>query len=270
VKAKTRHNIAVALLCLAPLSGCVSGGGPKYISQNNVYSSKGGYNMISLQQEIEIGQHEFAKIKAKKPLTSDISKQQAARRVLNHLVKANNLQNDYPWEIVVFADNTPNAFALPGGKIAIYDGIFKYTQNDEDLAAVISHEMVHITARHATQLVSRRMSAGLVGVGPATFNGGPNTAQDPGQTLDTKTSAHIMLPYLREAEFEADRIGLLYMARAGYNPKASLRVWKRFVKSAGPCPPKTASTHPFISERIKQIEMNLPHCFGVYNNSSRS
>jgi predicted Zn-dependent protease len=265
-------NLAALLLCLAALPGCVSiTSGPQHITHNNATPTSGGFNMISLEEEIALGHREFAKVKAQKPRTRDASKQQTAQRVLNRLIAANKLQNAYPWEIIVFADNTPNAFALPGGKIGIHDGIFKYTKNDDGLAAVIAHEMVHITARHATQRVSRQMTAGIVSAGLASIiaGGDPNMAQGLGQIFGMGANVGVVLPYSREAEFEADRIGVLYMARAGYDPKESVKVWRRFEKSGGSRPPQWLSTHPYTSERIRQIEMNMPRYLSVYN-SSRS
>lgn len=141
-------GLLAAILCGVLLGGCVTSGGPQYVTSNTPRPNSGGFNMMSLQDEISIGQQQFAKMKAQKPRTRDASRQRMAESVLRRLVRANNLQNTYSWEVYVFADSTPNAFALPGGKIGLFDGIFKYTKNEAGLAAIIGHEMAHVTSRH--------------------------------------------------------------------------------------------------------------------------
>jgi len=266
---KKGYHLCFTSLCIVGLTGCITTSGPQYISLSPSKPPNSNFNLISLEEEITLGHREFAKVKAQKPLTPNASYQQTAQRVLQRLLLANNLQDAFPWEIVVFADSTPNAFALPGGKIGIHDGIFKYTQNDDGLAAVIAHEMVHITARHATQRVSRQLTAGILGAGLATIlsGGDSNTTASLTQIFDFGTHLGVVLPYSREAEFEADRIGVHYMARAGYNPEEALNVWRRFEKNIGPRPPPWLATHPPTSERIRQIQMNMPYYKTIYNQS---
>lgn len=259
-------------MCLLTLTGCVTGGGPQYVTSSTPRPSSGGFNMLSHEDEIRIGRQEFAKIRAQKPPTRDASKQRMAERVLTQLVKANNLQNSYPWEIQVFSDSTPNAFALPGGKIGLFDGVFKYAKNEAGLAAIIGHEMAHITARHAGQRATRQaMSGAGAAILAGVLSGGdPAAARALSQVFGMGAQGLVVLPYSREAEFEADRIGVLYMSHAGYDPREAIRVFERFQQAGGARPPAWLSTHPPMEQRIHQIKMNMDRYRGIYERNKRS
>ncbi len=264
---KSKICVTISLLVASVfLTGCITSAGPQYMTSNTPRPSSGGFNMMSKQDEIQIGRQEFARLKASKPRTRDASKQRDAERVLRRLVKENKLENEYPWEIYVFADNTPNAFALPGGKIGLFDGIFKYTQNDAGLASIIGHEMAHITSRHASQRATRQALSGVgAGILAGVLSGGdPAAARELSEVFGMGVQGLVVLPYSREAEFEADRIGVLYMSHGGYNPKESVKVFKRFQQMGGARPPVWLSTHPPIEQRIQQIRMNMDRYERIY------
>ena len=138
---------------------------------------------------------------------------------------------DYRWEFVVFEGKEANAFCLPGGKVGIFTGILKYTRDEAGMATVISHEVAHALARHAGERLSQSMLAQAGGLGLGAALGGvgglAGTAIMQGYSLGTQLG--ILLPYSRTQESEADHVGLILMAKAGYDPAQALEFWKRMM-----------------------------------------
>ncbi len=173
---------------------------------------------------------------------------------------------DLAWEITVIEDETPNAFALPGGKVGVHTGLFKVAENDDQLAAVMAHEVAHAIARHGSERMSQQVlvEGGLQGLGAATGNAGFVQMAAAAATLG------IILPYSRSQEAEADHIGLIYMARAGYDPRAAIKLWKNFDALGGDRPPEFVSTHPSPGSRIERLERVMPEAMEIYEQSSRN
>ena len=157
------------------------------------------------------------------------------------------------WEIVVFKDDSANAFALPGGKIGVHTGLLKVAETPGQLAAVIGHEIGHVTARHGNE----RVSEGLVAQGGLAVLG---------EVMKTKTGRQelyallgmgvqvgVLLPHSRTQESEADRIGLEIMAKAGFDPAESIELWKNMSRNGGRQPPEFLSTHPSHGSRISEL-----------------
>ena len=165
------------------------------------------------------------------------------------------------WEFTVIEDQTPNAFALPGGKVAVNVGLFKVVQNDEQLAAVLGHEIAHVAARHAAERVSQQMieQGGLQVLGAATQS--PAVVQ-----LATTAAAMvgITLPYSRAQEAEADQIGLMYMARAGFDPRQAIALWQNMERLAGEQSIEFLSTHPSAGSRIERLQAAMPKALAEY------
>lgn len=173
----------------------------------------------------------------------------------------------FDWQVSVIKDDkTQNAFALPGGKIAVYTGIFPVAQNEAGLAAILGHEVTHALARHGGE----RMSQNVVAEGAvvaATFGAAsqginPQIAQLAGGAL---SQYGFILPYSRKHESEADYIGLLLAADAGYDPHQALHVWQRMEKMSQGQPPQFLSTHPSHGTRITQIEKWMPEAMSHYH-----
>ncbi|GAA4054184.1 M48 family metallopeptidase [Flavobacterium chungnamense] len=180
----------------------------------------------------------------------------AAERWLNANGQTGYL-NDYQWEYKLVEDKAVNAWCMPGGKIVVYSGILPVTKDDTGLATVMSHEVSHALANHGQQ----RMSAGLlqqlgaVGVGVAVGNKSQETQQLAMTAYGLTTEYGGMLPFSRNHESEADRIGLILMAIAGYNPDQAVTFWERMSANAGgQAPPEFMSTHPSDATRIAQIK----------------
>jgi metalloendopeptidase OMA1, mitochondrial len=183
--------------------------------------------------------------------------------------------NEFKWEVSVIKDDgTKNAFALPGGKIAVYTGIFPVADNESGLAAIVGHEVVHALARHGSERMSQGMLAqiGLVGASIAMQTQGfsPVTSQAAMSALGVGTQVGVLLPFSRAHESEADYIGLLLAADAGYDPQESVRVWQRMQQSAGGQPHEFLSTHPGHETRIKRLTEHMPEALALYNQANKA
>lgn len=168
------------------------------------------------------------------------------------------------WEFTVIENDTPNAFALPGGKVGVHTGLFKVAENDDQLATVMAHEVAHAIARHGSERISQQMvvKGGLQGLGAATGSGSAV------QLAATAAQLGIILPYSRNQEAEADHIGLIYMARAGYDPRAAVDLWRNFDAIGGGRPPEFVSTHPSPGSRIDRLQQLMPEAMEIYRQSA--
>lgn len=180
---------------------------------------------------------------------------------------------DADWEFAVFeAPNTINAFAMPGGKVGVFSGLFKIIQNDDQLAAVLAHEIAHVAARHSHERMSHALlaQAGGLAIGGALIGSG-NTGGAGSAIMELYGfgSGVTMTAFSRDAEKEADHIGLIYMARAGYNPEEAVKVIEQLeAATAGkPKPPAWLSTHPTHPERILQMLDLMPKALEAYTKS---
>lgn len=173
----------------------------------------------------------------------------------------------YQWEFkLVKNDTTPNAWCMPGGKVMVYSGILPYTKDKNGLAVVLSHEIAHAVARHGNERMSQEMLVQMGGIALSEA-----LKQKPEQTQNIFNAAYgigsnigIMLPYSREHELEADKLGLIFMAMAGYDPGTAVAFWKRMSSMGGARPPEFLSTHPSDSKRIAEIEKALPEIMKYY------
>ncbi|MCI0749768.1 MAG: M48 family metallopeptidase [Nevskiales bacterium] len=162
------------------------------------------------------------------------------------------------WEITTFDDKQVNAFALPGGKIGVYAGLLKVAQTQDQLAAVIGHEVAHVLAGHSAERVSQQMLSQLgLQVASAT------TGVDP-QLLGIATDVFFLLPHSRTQESEADRLGLDTMARAGFDPRQAVTLWQNMRQAGGGKPPQILSTHPSDDTRIRQLQERMSLALPLY------
>src|SRR5207245_4352402 len=198
-------------------------------------------------------------LKKAKPATAPVAIAQV-RPVGRRIAEATG-RTDYQWEFNLIEDKQANAFCLPGGKVAVYTGILPLTRDDSGLAAVLGHEVSHAIARHSGERLSQQLGVqlGLVGAQLALSGRDPRMAQLGTTALGALATGAILLPFSRAQESEADHLGLIYMAKAGYDPTAARELWVRMSQSSkGQKPPEFLSTHPSDETRIKQIEMWLP------------
>jgi predicted Zn-dependent protease len=183
--------------------------------------------------------------------------------------------NEFKWEVsVIKEDGTKNAFALPGGKIAVYTGIFPVADNESGLAAIVGHEVIHALARHGSERMSQGVLAqiGLVGASIAMQTQGfsPVTSQAAMSALGVGTQVGVLLPFSRAHESEADYIGLLLAADAGYDPQEAVRVWQRMQQSSGGQPSEFLSTHPGHETRIKRLTEHMPEALALYQQANKA
>jgi metalloendopeptidase OMA1, mitochondrial len=218
------------------------------------------------QQEISMGQTAFADVVNKEPLTKNIRYQQIVERVGMRIAGVSG-RTDYQWEIKVVASDAQNAFCLPGGKIVVYEGILPVCQNEAGLAVVMSHEVAHVLARHGGERMSQTAAVNGMHtlVGYATRNQEQVSRDLIMKAYGLSTQYGVILPYSRKHELEADQIGILLMAQAGYDPTEAPRFWKRFGEAGGGGKPaEFMSTHPSDERRAAELERELPRALEQY------
>ena len=179
---------------------------------------------------------------------------------------------DFAWQVSLIRSSQANAFCLPGGKIVVYTGILPITQNEPALATVLGHEMAHATSRHGSQRVLEQNLAqtALTGVAMSLSDMDYDKQRAVMGALGAGTQFGVLMPFSRKHESEADEIGLLYMARAGYDPRESIRFWQRMENAGGAQPPEFLSSHPSHGTRIQQLEAEMPKALEEYSKSSHA
>lgn len=228
--------------------------------------------LVPIGQETHLGEVSFADIKAQRKVSNDPYMTATVTRVGTRI--ANVVGDALPnakWEFVVFDDDTPNAFALPGGKVGVHTGLFRIAQTDDELAVVMGHEIAHAIARHGSERMSQGflLAAGGVALDVALDDKDSRERQAWLAAYGLVGTGLVILPYSRLNENEADEIGLRYAARAGYDPRAALDFWTRMKEeSEGKAkPPEWMSTHPSDDTRIKKLNQFMPIALEEYERS---
>ena len=244
--------VAMMAGCLA-LAGCGGGGATGL-----------GLNLVSQEQLADLGQQDWQRLVSTTRPSGNATYQRRAEEVSSRLLQAAGLDAGQ-WEVRVFEGDEANAFALPGRKIGVYEGLFRYAKNDAQLAAVIGHEIAHNQEAHAAERVSTQMAseAGAGIVGAALGAGGVPGSEQIAAALGTGAQYGLILPYSRNQELEADRVGLMMMARSGYDPREAVALWGN-MRQSGTEPPVFLSTHPGIDDRIGQLNRLMPEALKVY------
>ncbi len=211
---------------------------------------------------------QFAEMKASMPLSTDRATIDYIACVANALVDVlESPYRDLQWEMAIFDHESVNAFAMPGGKIGVMQGILKAAQNQHQLAAVIGHEIAHVTARHSNERASRSSVSGVgVQVAAVLLGGGHSGATYTAyEALNAGAALGIMLPFSRAQESEADVIGLEFMARAGFDPRESVPLWQNMTSEAKQEPAEFLSTHPSSANRIDSLVSQFGKTLALYN-----
>jgi predicted Zn-dependent protease len=248
-----------ASLALVLLSGCTT------VPE----TGRSQLNLFSTDQEVQLGLSAFTETKNKTPINKNPAVNAQVQRVGQRIAAVAQLPGAQ-WEFVVFENKEPNAFCLPGGKVGVHTGIMPITKDDAGLATVIGHEVAHAVARHGGE----RMSEALLMQTGGSLLGATLSSTDP-RTQAAAVTAYGLgaklgreLPHSRGQESEADQIGLLYMARAGYDPEAAVAFWQRFAnynRQQGGATPWFLRTHPLDDVRIQQLKQWLPRAKAEYN-----
>ncbi len=217
--------------------------------------------------ELQMGHQSYVEVLKKSKVSTDPVLNEQVQRVGRRIADATGRTN-YTWEFKVLDDKQANAFCLPGGKVAVYTGILPITKDDAGLAAVLGHEVAHAIARHGGERMSQTLlvQTGLSATQVALANRDPRMVQAVASLLGAGASVGLLLPWSRTQESEADHLGLVYMAKAGYDPHAARDLWVRMAEAAKgrSQSPEFLSTHPSSATRIQQIEGWLPEALQYY------
>ena len=227
-------------------------------------------NVLSTGQEASLGVQAFQNIKGKEKINHDPAINARIRRIGERIALVANIPNAR-WEFVVFENPEPNAFALPGGKVGVNTGIIPIGMTDAGIATVMAHEIGHVAARHGGERISEQMVITGIATGAALSlnDAEPQTRNMILTGLGVGTTVGYVLPHNRGQESEADRIGLIYMAKAGYDPDEAIRFWERmrdYAKGKSK-PPEFLSTHPADDQRIENLKKYLPEARAYYQAS---
>lgn len=233
--------------------------------------------LLPQSQIFALSLQEYSKVLKKSKLSNDREKTQMVKRVgkriavaAEEFLKDSGLGwqiKDYQWEFnLIQDDKMVNAWCMPGGKVAVYTGILPITRDENGLAVVIGHEVAHAIANHGNERMSQSLIASMGGIALSVA-----LAKKPDKTrqlfmaaFGVGASVGFLLPYSRLHESEADRIGLMLMAKAGYDPREAIDFWQRMNEKPGPRPPEFLSTHPAPPSRIANIEYYISEAVPYY------
>ncbi|MCK8045714.1 M48 family metallopeptidase [Shewanella sp. 1CM18E] len=218
-------------------------------------TGRGQTLLFSSQEMSQLGESSFAQIKQQEKVSQDKAVNAYVNCVANRVTDALPDQS-LPWEVVVFESEQVNAFALPGGHIGVYTGLLDVATDSDQLATVIGHEIAHVLANHSNEQVSRAQMTGA-GMQLADIALGAGGIADKDlymAALGLGVQVGYILPYGRSQESEADVIGVELMAKAGFDPAASVDLWQNMSKAGGELGPELLSTHPSHGQRIAQLQ----------------
>jgi metalloendopeptidase OMA1, mitochondrial len=255
------------LLPLALSSGC----------ETNPYTGRSQFLMTSVSEEIKMGAQAYDQVKSdpKMKPSQDPRETEPVKRVVARIVEAAKrskyaeMAQQFQWEVTVIKDDqTANAFALPGGKMAVYTGIFPMAKTEAGLAAVMGHEVVHALARHGAERMSQGQATSIgvqvLGTAAGVGTGSAALGQATMAALGVGAQVGMLLPFSRKHESEADYIGILLAADAGYDPRESVALWERMGQMSGGGPAEFMSTHPSHETRIDQLKKWMPEAMAIY------
>jgi predicted Zn-dependent protease len=246
--------------------------------QTNPYTGRWQLMMVPMSQEMQMGVQAYAQVKSdpKMKPSTDPREIEPVKRVAARVIEAakqskySETAKQFEWEVTVIKDDqTMNAFALPGGKIAVYTGLFPVAKTESGLAAVMGHEVVHALARHGGERMSQNTLAQttlqVVGIALGVSGTNPALSQGAMAALGVGTQVGVLLPFSRKHESEADYVGVLLAAEAGYDPRESIRLWSRMGElSGGKESSEFLSTHPSHETRIQQLEEWMAEAMPIY------
>jgi len=238
-------------------------------------TSSTGRNQVALYSDSELntmGESSFEQMKKDIPISGNKSVNNFVNCVANAITKhVPKSAHEGDWEVVVFDSAQVNAFALPGGKIGVYTGILNVTEDQHQLAAIIGHEVGHVVESHSNERLSANKISD-VGMMVANLALGASEVENKNlwmAGLGAGVQYGLIMPYSRSHESEADVIGQELMARAGFEPKASVKLWQNMSKLSKNSPPEFMSTHPANDTRIKQLTQHLSVSSPLYSEQQR-
>jgi len=222
--------------------------------------------IVPESDEIALGLKSYQEVLSKAKLSKDPQVNVQVKRVGTRIASVAN-RPDYKWEFSVIDDpKTANAFALPGGKVAVYTGLLPYTKDDNGLAFVIAHEVAHAIARHGGERMSEQLfiQLGQQGLNLAIANKSAAAVQAINLGYGLGTQLGVTLPFSRAQELEADHIGLILMAKAGYDPREAPKFFERMMTGQSKKNLEFLSTHPADERRIQELKNLIPQALPYY------
>lgn len=225
------------------------------------------FTLFSEKQMASMGADSFTEIKKKTPISKNASLNARTACVAGPLTDLVGGRKN--WEVVVFDTDEANAFALPGGKIGVYRGLFKVATTPDQLAAVIGHEIGHVKAKHSNERVSTQVVTQFGLQALDSFTSGRKNSQFIMAGLGIGAQYGVLMPFGRKQETEADEIGLKLMASGGFDPQAAPQLWRNMQKTSGGSLPTFLSTHPSHSQRIRDLEKRVPSVMSSYKNAAK-
>lgn len=211
---------------------------------------------VSSGQMAQLGASAWNDMRRQQRVTNDPRYVSQMQRVAPGVIEASG-GNPREWDVQVFEDESINAFALPGGKIGFYTGILDFMENDDEIATVVGHEVAHVNYNHSGERYSQSVLA-QSGLSVAQVATSGSRYQAPMMAvLGVGAQYGVLLPFSRKHELEADRFGLRYMNRAGYNPNRAVGFWEKMASRGNNAPPEYLSTHPSGSTRIAQMRREI-------------
>ncbi|HEY8901029.1 MAG TPA: M48 family metallopeptidase [Chthoniobacterales bacterium] len=237
----------------------------------NPLTGKAARVALSREQEDRLGLQAYREVLSEERVVKSGPQAEQVRRVAERLASATGADSrGFQWAESLVQSPQKNAFCLPGGKIVVYTGILPITQTDAGLAAVMGHEMAHATLRHGGQRVLREnltqtlLSGAALSISDMDYN----QQRAVMAALGAGAKYGAILPFGRAHESEADELGLLYMARAGYDPREAIAFWQRMAAANKGQPPEFLSTHPSSGTRIERLKAALPKALAEYEGAS--
>lgn len=239
-------------------------------------------SLVSEQEVLTLSLQQYGEFKKEAQISSDKTNTALVTKVGRNIANAvetwlrsNGYESElqyYSWEFNLVKSTEVNAFCMPGGKIVVYEGILPITRDETGLAVVLGHEVAHAVAKHANERMSQQMVAqyGSAAVGAALSTKSETVQQIGAAVFGLGAQYGVLLPYSRKQELEADQLGLIFMAMAGYDPRQAPAFWQRMEDASGGSVPEFMSTHPSDETRIQKIQQELPEALKYYKGAGQS
>ena len=251
--------------------------------QTNPYTQRSQLLLMPSGQMNQMGAAQYSAVlqDPKVVISKDPKEIEPVKRVAARIIEAakrskyGDVAKAFDWEVTVIKDdNTKNAWALPGGKIAVYTGIFPMAKNEAGLAAIMGHEVVHALAEHGGERMSQGlvaqfgMTAAAIVLSTQSLNPALNDLAMQAMGLGVQTG--VLLPFSRKHESEADYIGVLLAGDAGYDPREAIHIWERMAAASDGAPPEFLSTHPSHETRISDLTKWMPEAMELYEKAPKA
>ena len=268
-----RGPVMWVLLAMGIVTGC----------ETNPYTGRSQLLMVSADQMNQMGAAQYGEVlkDPKVVISKNPQEIEPVNRVAKRIIEAAKRSkfaeaaNAFEWEVTVIKDDTTkNAWAMPGGKIAVYTGIFPMAKDEAGLAAIMGHEVIHALAQHGRERMSHGViaQAGLTvsNIGLAILGVDPTLNQLAMAALGAGTQGLVLLPFSRKHESEADYVGVLLAADAGYDPREAIYIWERMSAASEGAPPEFMSTHPSHETRISDLKSWMPEAMAIYEGAPKA